>query len=537
MTDRHTSTAGSVHARRWWTLGVLCFSLVVITLDNTILNVAIPTLQRELHASNSQLQWMVDSYTLVFAGLLLTAGSLGDRFGRRGALQLGLLVFGVGSVVAALVDTPNKLIAARALMGVGGAFIMPSTLSVLTNVFTDPGERARAIGMWAGVAGIGIALGPLAGGFLVEHFYWGSIFLVNIPVVVIAVVAGVFLVPTSKDPAAPRLDPLGAVLSMAGLSALLYGIIEAPGKGWTDQLILISFGLAAVLLLLFVTWELRTREPMLDVKFFRNPRFSAASTGIALVFLSLFGSLFLLTQYFQFVLGYTALQTGVRLLPYAAVLMVVAPLSARFVEHIGTKLVVTLGLTLVAAGLFTMAQIGVGTSYGDIVWRIVLVAGGMGCTMAPATESIMGSLPLSKAGVGSAVNDTTRQVGGALGIAIIGSVLASTYGSKIGAAIAKQSRPVPKSIADAMKSQLGAALAVAQRIGGPIGALIRNTARHAFVTGMHQGMVVGGAAALVGAVVALVWLPAHAADAVEIDEIVALDATVSAEAAHAATQD
>ena len=526
---------GTVHARRWWTLAVLCFSLVVITLDNTILNVAIPTLQRQLNASNSQLQWMVDSYTLVFAGLLLTAGSLGDRFGRRGALQLGLAVFGVGSVVAALVDTPNELIAARALMGVGGAFIMPSTLSILTNVFTEPGERGRAIGIWAGVAGIGIALGPLAGGFLVEHFYWGSIFLVNIPIAVVAIAAGAWLVPTSKDPAAPKLDPLGAGLSMAGLSVLLYGIIEAPAKGWGSGLILISFALAAFLLVLFVVWELRTDEPMLDVQFFKNPRFSAASTGIALVFLALFGSLFLLTQYFQFVLGYTALKTGVRLLPYAVVLMIVAPLSARFVERLGTKLVVTVGLALVAAGLFAMTGLGVGTSYGDIVWRIVLVAAGMGCTMAPATESIMGSLPRSKAGVGSAVNDTTRQVGGALGIAIIGSVLASTYGSKIGDAIAKQSRPVPKPIADAMKSQLGAALAVAHRIGGPVGSLIQTTARHAFVTGMHQGMVVGAVAALVGAVVALVWLPARAPD-VDLpgEEILAVAATVSAEAAQAA---
>jgi EmrB/QacA subfamily drug resistance transporter len=526
---------GTVHARRWWTLAVLCFSLVVITLDNTILNVAIPTLQRQLNASNSQLQWMVDSYTLVFAGLLLTAGSLGDRFGRRGALQLGLAVFGVGSVVAALVDTPNELIAARALMGVGGAFIMPSTLSILTNVFTEPGERGRAIGIWAGVAGIGIALGPLAGGFLVEHFYWGSIFLVNIPIAVVAIAAGAWLVPTSKDPAAPKLDPLGAGLSMAGLSVLLYGIIEAPAKGWGSGLILISFALAAFLLVLFVVWELRTDEPMLDVQFFKNPRFSAASTGIALVFLALFGSLFLLTQYFQFVLGYTALKTGVRLLPYAVVLMIVAPLSARFVERLGTKLVVTVGLALVAAGLFAMTGLDVGTSYGDIVWRIVLVAAGMGCTMAPATESIMGSLPRSKAGVGSAVNDTTRQVGGALGIAIIGSVLASTYGSKIGDAIAKQSRPVPKPIADAMKSQLGAALAVAHRIGGPVGSVIQTTARHAFVTGMHQGMVVGAFAALVGAVVALVWLPARAPD-VDLpgEEILAVAATVSAEAAQAA---
>jgi EmrB/QacA subfamily drug resistance transporter len=361
---------------------------------------------------------------------------------------------------------------------------------------------------------------------------------VNIPIALVAIAAGAWLVPTSKDPAAPKLDLLGAALSIAGLSALLYGIIEAPTKGWTDTLIITSFGLAVFLLALFVVWERHTPEPMLDINFFRNPRFSAASTGIALVFLALFGSLFLLTQYFQFVLGYSALKTGVRLLPYAAVLMIVAPLSARFVERLGTKRVVTVGLTLVALGLLAMVQIGVNTSYPDIVWRFVLVAAGMGLTMAPATESIMGSLPRSKAGVGSAVNDTTRQVGGALGVAIIGSVLASTYGSKIGDAIARQPVPVPKPIADALKSQLGAALAVAQRIGGPTGAQIRITARHAFVSGMHRGMVVGAVAALVGAVVAFLWLPARAPHEDGVDEeILAVDATISAEAAHAATQD
>jgi EmrB/QacA subfamily drug resistance transporter len=522
----------TAHERRWWALGVLCFSLIVITLDNTILNVAIPTVQRDLHATNSQLQWMVDSYTLVFAGLLLTAGSLGDRFGRRGALQLGLAVFGIGSILSAVAGTSNQLIATRALMGVGGAFIMPSTLSILTNVFTDPAERGRAIGVWAGIAGVGIALGPLAGGFLVEHFYWGSIFLVNVPIVVIAIVAGALLVPTSRDPAAPRLDLVGAGLSIAGLCALLYAIIEAPSDGWGAPLIVAGFAVAAVLLAAFIAWEAHSDHPMLDVRFFRNPRFTAASSGISLVFFALFGSTFLLTQYFQFVLGYGPLETGVRLLPYAGVLMVVSPLSARLVERVGTKIVVTGGLTLVAIGLLLFTTMRVDTGYGDIIWRMMLMAAGMGCTMAPATESIMGSLPRAKAGVGSAVNDTTRQVGGALGVAVIGSVLASVYGSKVGDAIAQQSRPVPKPIADAIKSQLGAALEVANRIGGPIGEQIASTAKHAFVGGLHQGVLVGALAAVVGAIVSLVWLPAHAREDVDLamEESVAVEATVSARA-------
>lgn len=344
------------YERRWWVLLVLCVSLMVITLDNTILNVALPTLVRDLHASNSQLQWMVDSYTLVFAGLLLTTGSLGDRFGRRGALQLGLAIFGAGSLLSSLAGSPEQLIATRALMGVGGAFIMPSTLSILTNTF-PANERGRAIGIWAGISGVGIALGPLAGGFLLEHFYWGSVFLVNVPITVVAIVAGRMLVPTSKDPAAPRLDLPGAALSIAGLTALLYAIIEAPQDGWTSPKILVSFAVAALLLVGFVVRELNTDQPMLDVSFFKNPRFTAASGAISLVFFALYGSTFLFTQYFQFVLGYSAVATGVKLLPMALTIMLVAPLSARFVERLGSKVVVFSGLLLVALGLMAMAAV------------------------------------------------------------------------------------------------------------------------------------------------------------------------------------
>ncbi len=284
---------------------MLCLSLVIITLDNTILNVALPTLQDQLHATNSQLQWMVDSYTLVFAGLLLSAGSLGDRFGRKGALQLGLAIFALGSLASSLATTPDMLIFTRALMGIGGAFIMPGTLSILTNVFPDE-ERARAIGVWAGVSALGIAIGPLLGGFLIEHFSWHAIFTVNIPIAAIAIVAGIFIVPKSKDPSAPRLDPIGALLSIIGLFSLVYALIEAPTEGWGDTKILAGFGIAVVALAAFAWWELHTDEPMLDVNFFKNPRFTAASSSIALVFFAMFGFSFLLTQYFQFVLGYSA---------------------------------------------------------------------------------------------------------------------------------------------------------------------------------------------------------------------------------------
>jgi EmrB/QacA subfamily drug resistance transporter len=506
-----------VHDRRWWILGVLCLSLLIIVVDNSILNVALPTLARPesqggLDATTSQLQWMVDSYTLVFAGLLLTAGSLGDRFGRRGALQVGLAVFGLGSLLSAMASSPGQLIASRALMGIGGAFIMPGTLSLITTVF-EGRERGRAIAIWAGVAGLAVAIGPVTGGFLLEHFYWGSVFLVNLPIVGFALAAGVLIMPTSKDPTAPRLDLVGAGLSIAGLVALVYAFIEAPSKGWSDSTILAALGVAAVLLVAFFVWERRSSHPMLDLNFFRNPRFTTASASISVLFFTLFGVIFLLTQYFQFVLGYSPLEAGIRLLPMALTMMVVAPLSARVVERIGTKIVVSTGLFLVAAGVASLAQLEVSTGYENIFWRLMLMAVGMGLTMAPSTESIMGSLPPARAGVGSAVNDTTRQVGGALGVAIIGSVLASTYGTQVGDAVAGQ--PLPGGVASEVENSLGFALETASRLGGPAGEALASTARTAFVDGMHQGFLLAAAVALVGAIVALVWLPARAKRATE----------------------
>jgi EmrB/QacA subfamily drug resistance transporter len=493
------------YARRWWILLVLCLSLVVITLDNTILNVALPTLVRDLHATNSQLQWMVDSYTLVFAGLLLTAGSLGDRFGRKGALQIGLAVFALGSLASALANDPAQLIATRALMGIGGAFIMPATLSILTNVFPAE-ERGRAIGVWAGVSALGIAIGPLLGGYLIDHFSWGSIFTVNLPIAAVAIVAGGFLVPTSKDPSAPKLDPLGAALSIVGLVALVYGLIEAPSKGWGSPTIITAFAIAVVVLGAFVWWELRVEEPMLDVSFFKNPRFTAASSAITLVFFAMFGFSFLLTQYFQFVLGYSAQKTGVYQLPLALTLMVVAPTSARVVERLGSKKVVATGLFFVALALVLCTQLQVDTPYANIVWRMMLLALGMGMTMAPATESVMGSLPLAKAGVGSAVNDTTRQVGGALGVAIVGSVLSSVYGSKI---VDLFGGKVPASAVAQAKNSLGSALAVASKSGASARQLAAG-ADQAFVSAMHGGALVAACAAAVGVVVVLLFLPARA---------------------------
>ncbi len=508
------------YERRWWILGVLCLSLLVIGLDNTILNVALPTLVRDLNATDSQLQWIVDAYVLVFAGLLLTAGSLSDRFGRRSALGLGLLIFGAGSVASAFATSANMLIGTRALMGVGGAFIMPSTLSILTNVF-PPSERGRAIGIWAGVSGLGIGLGPVVGGLLLNHFWWGSVFLVNVPIVIFAFVAGRLIVPNSKDPAAPRVDPLGVVLSISGLVTLVYAIIEAPNHGWTDPVIMLEFAVATVLLGSFVWWELRTDHPMLNVRFFENPRFTAANVSITLVFFALFGSLFFLTQYLQFILGYTPLQAGLRTAPIALVIVIVAPITGLLVHRLGNKVLVCTGMAAVAVGLFLMSRLTGSSGYGHVLESMIILATGMSLAMTPATESVMGSLPKDKAGVGSAMNDTTRQIGGALGVAVLGSVFTAAYSSGLTEALTR----IPAQLAADVESSVGAALGVARSIGGSAGRALAGVATDSFIDAMSRALVLGSLVALAGALVSLIWLPNRAEpDAAERRRIAELDA-------------
>ncbi len=507
MSDHDDTIDPAVHDRRWLILGVLCMSLLIIVMDNTILNVAIPSLIVDLGATNSEIQWIVDAYVLVFAGLLLTTGSLSDRYGRKGALQLGIVLFGVGSAAAAMSTTANDLIATRAFMGIGGALIMPATLSILTNVFRDPRERGRAIAIWAGFSGLAVAIGPITGGLLLEHFSWQSVFWVNLPIGAVALLLGGLFIPTSRDPAHGRIDPVGAVLSFFGLASLLFAIIEGPSKGWSVPLVVSSFAIALVLLASFITWERHTTHPMLDLSVFRNARFSAGSGTITLVFFAMFGSILLMTQYWQLVHGYSPLQAGVRLLPYAMTMMVVAPLSARFVERQGTKRIVTLGLTLVATGLALLSTIESDSPYPMVISFFMVMAAGMGMTMAPATESVMGSLPRAKAGVGSAINDTTRQVGGALGVAVIGSVVTSVYSQRIfdiGSLFGlSQSQ---ESIAE---SSLGGAQQVAASLGDQAGAFVQ-AANDGFVDALSVGLRVAAVVIVFAAVMAWKFLPSHA---------------------------
>jgi EmrB/QacA subfamily drug resistance transporter len=508
-TIEQPSRGASPARHRWVVLGVMCLSLLLIVMDNTIVNVAIPTLQRDLDASTSQLQWVVDSYILVFAGLLLTMGALGDRFGRRGALAIGLAIMGGASVLSSFADSADQLIGTRAIMGIGAALIMPATLSIITNVFTDRRERAQAIAIWSATAGMAVAIGPVTGGWLLEHFWWGSVFLVNVPVVVVALVLGQLYVPTSRDPAPPPVDVPGALLSIVGLVALVWAIIEGA-HGWTDPEVLGAFAVAAVLLSAFVLWERFTPTPMLDVTFFQNPRFSAASGALMLTFFAMLGSLFLLTQFMQAVMGYTALETGVRLLPMAVVQMVVAPSSAKLVERVGTKVIVATGLVIAATGLLLASRLTAGAGYPDVLVALVVLAAGLAMVMPPATESIMGSLPPAKAGVGSAVNDTTREIGAALGVAVLGSVMSSTYRPRVTEAISGV--PVPEDAAHAIADQIGAAMSIAARLGGEPGRRLADAASSGFADGMSIAFVIGAAALLLGAAIVARFLPARAHD-------------------------
>jgi EmrB/QacA subfamily drug resistance transporter len=505
----------------------LLLAALAINLDTTIVNVALPTLVRQLHASTSQLQWVVDAFSLLFAASVLAAGSLSDRFGRKGMLLAGLSVFGAASVAGGLTDTPEALIAARAVMGVGAAMVFPSTLSMLTNVFSERRERALAIGLWGAVTGAAIALGPIVGGWLLQLFDWRSVFFAMAPIAALAGVLTARYVPTSRDPDAPRTDGVGFALSTATVGLLVYTIIEAPNHGWSSARTVGSFALTAALLAAFVAWEQRTEHPMLDLRLFANPRFTAASASVAISFFALSGFIFLVTQYFQFFKGYGPLSTGVRLLPVATCVAIFSIIGTRIAVRLGTKLVVASGLISMAAFYLWVTTAAPGTSYGTIAAQMVVLGTGMGLTSAPATEAIMGVVPQAKAGVGSAVNDATRLLGGTLGVAVIGSVFASLYASRLTATLPTR---LPASIAHAAHASVGAALGAATRFlqtGHPaLAAAVHNAASSAFFHGLHTANFVSAGVAAAGAVLALALLPAH--PAVPRDNDTELPATAAA---------
>ncbi len=491
-----------IHQRRWFLLGVMCLSLVMVVMSVSGLNVALPSIQQDLDANATDLQWIVDAYAIIFAGLLLTAGAIGDRFGRKLALMGGLAVFAGGSLIGALADSSSIVILSRAVSGIGAAFVMPATLSLLTAVF-PPHERSKAIAIWAGFAGAGGALGPvlvgllLTGWWVFPSFWWGSAFVVN-AIAALAVLVVIFIyAPRTRDEVGTPLDPMGAGLSLVGLAALLYGVIEGPERGWTDSTVIGGFAVAVVGLVAFAAWERRTDHPMLPLEFFRKRPFATGTGIITFGFLVMFGFFFLITQYFQYVRGYSPLKAGIASLPFAVTMIIVAPRSAKLVARFGLNRVVACGFALIAAGFALLAFITPTTHYGVIVIGFVLMSAGMASSSAPATGAIMSSVPMNKAGVGSAVNDTTRELGGALGIAILGSIVAGSYRSHIDVSA------VPAEVSAEAGESIGGAVRAAAAIGGEQGAALHRLAGEAFTNAFNTAMMVSAVVAvLVGIVLA-----------------------------------
>lgn len=497
------------YTRRWVALGFLAFSLLVIALDNTVLNLALPSISKELGSSGTGLQWIVDAYVLAFAGLLLTMGSLGDRLGRKKFLQGGLVVFACFSLGAALSKSTNMLTAMRAMMGIGGAAIMPSTLSILTATFRDSRERAQAIALWTAVFALGWGIGPLIGGWLLTHFNWSSVFYINLPIVAIGLIGGNFFIQDSKAEKPRKTDIPGSILSIAGLFALVYGIIQAGIDGWTAPNVWYAFVAAVALLAVFAFWELRTQNAMLPLRFFKNLSFTGANVALTLVAFALMGCLFFLSQYLQSVHGYTPLQAGIRLLPIVGAAFVGASLSARIAQQINTKVTVGLGILMGAAGLFYFYRIAaVDTSYLGIAIGMCIVASGIGIAMSPATNSIMGSIPVSEAGVGSAMNDTTRQIGGALGVAVLGTLLNSAYIGKINGTTWPV--PLPSQLLAAIRSSVQGAHIASQNVANPqLSRFIISTANEAFTSSMAHALFIGGIIMVMTSIVTLIILPAR----------------------------
>jgi EmrB/QacA subfamily drug resistance transporter len=494
------------YAKRWIGLLFIGISVIVLSLDNTILNVALPSIARDLNAGNTELQWIVDGYVLVFAALLLTMGTFGDRIGRKRALQVGLILFGVGSLAAALSVTTVALILSRMFLGIAGALMMPATLSIVSATF-PPAERSQAIATWAALFGLGVGIGPVLGGFLVQNFGWHSVFLINLPVILVAVVGGQIYLGETKEPDAPPPDILGSVLSIVGLFALIYGIIEAGVVGWTESSVVLSFVVALVFIGLFGLWEARTPHPMLPLHLFRNPAFTGANITLTLLSFSLFGAVFFVPQFLQSVLGYPAFTAGLLLLPLAISLTVMSSRSAKVAQYLGTKRTVALGVAIAGtAFLYQALTYNLETAYFPWIFiGQIFQAAGIGMAISPATTSVMSSVPMEKAGVGSAMNDTTRQLGGALGIAILGTVATGIYTSGVAPLQTLLTPEAFREVAAGLPTALSPAT---QALIDP--ALIEqvtHTARVAFMDGMTRSFFVGALVMYGSALFALAVLP------------------------------
>jgi EmrB/QacA subfamily drug resistance transporter len=502
--------------RRWLVLPVLCLSVFLVVVDNTIVNVALPTLNRHLGASITSLQWIVDAYSLAFAGLLLAGGGIGDRLGRKGTMQVGLVFFGLFSVFAAAAHSTGTLIASRALMGVAAAFIFPASLAILTSVFEDPSERQKALGIWGATSGIAVAFGPVVGGALLEHFWYGSIFLVNVPIVVLTVLVGQYLIPRLPRVRNHSFDMRGVVVSTAGVTALVLAIIEGPQWGWMASGTLACFALAAALLALFVWMELHTEGPLLDVRVFTIPRFSGGAISISVAFFCLFGFIFLITQYFQFVKGYSTLSAGVHTLPFAIVAAVFTPLAAVVALKVGSRAVVTTGLVLMGGGLVVSAFNSEATTafWGPILVSMVLLALGLSSITAPTAEAVMGSVADEQRGAAAGVNNTTRELGGTLGVAVFGSIFASAYAPRITNAFRRL--PIPAGPKAESHQSVAAALTVIGHAPQAARPGLDSIVFTAFHSGLRVACLAGAGVAVLGALAAFRLLPGRPAESVGV---------------------
>ncbi|GGZ24439.1 MFS transporter [Streptomyces poonensis] len=483
-TTADTPTAPQGHPRRWLILGVICLAQLTVVLDNTVLNVAIPSLTEELDATTSDIQWMINAYSLVQSGLLLTAGSAADRYGRKKMLAAGLALFGIGSLVAVLAGSTSQLIAARAGMGIGGALLLTTTLAVAMQIFT-PDEHPKAIGIWSAVNALGFATGPLIGGFMIDHFWWGAIFLINLPVVALGLVAVVSLVPETKNPQGDRPDLLGALLSTIGMAALVFAIISGPEHGWASGRVLMTAAVAVAVLALFAYWESRAPYPMLDLHFFRNRKFTGAVTGAVLIAFGMSGALYLLTQHLQFVLGYGALEAGLRTAPLALVVVALnfSGLSAKWLARLGMPGSIALGMVLMSGGLVSIASL-TEHGYGGTLLGLLLIGAGAAIANPAMAHAIMSAIPREKAGVGAGINGTLAEFGNGLGVAVLGAVLTSRFAALV--PVAATSLPAALAAADSAEE--------------------RERVTDAFSSGLETSQLMGAAAVLLGGLLAAALL-------------------------------